>query len=45
MLFKVEGSDDLIEAEDKEQAEAFTGLKLIPLNAVKKAKVNETDAE
>jgi hypothetical protein len=37
--FSVEGTDAIIEADDQAQAEAFLGLKLIPLDAPKKPKV------
>jgi hypothetical protein len=42
--FSVEGSDAIIEADDQAQAEAFLGLKLIPLDAAKKPKAKQDEA-
>jgi hypothetical protein len=42
--FKVENSDAIIEAEDQFEAEAFLGLKLIPIDAPKKAKAKTGEA-
>lgn len=43
--FSVKGSDAIIEADDKAQAEAFLGLELIPMDeAPKKSKVKADEA-